>query len=331
MMWVNIWNVEFLDQSIQDELRLYEKLKPDLILHDTRPSIPISARLARLPCVSITNAYLTLQSVAPWRVLPPLLHPFLEPLRRYMSIKPHNEIRRKYGQPPTRIRELAYEADMVLLADIPEYAPTRDLPDKFHYVGPLVWEPAMPWPAELDEFLGRNQVSPKKPGFSGSPVIYFTLGSTGLPTLFREIVEQLRDTEYRVVITTGGLFQPADLGPLPDHFYATAYLPGNEIMQRCDVVICQAGSGTIYQALGAGVPIIGVPAHGEQWQNVWLMKRQGVGTGIKPQQMPKIKQVIERVLNTPSYKENAVRLQKLLADYDGPRTAAQLIHEHLSS
>jgi UDP:flavonoid glycosyltransferase YjiC (YdhE family) len=234
---------------------------------------------------------------------------------------------------------MTYDGDLVLMADVPEYAPTRNLPARYHYVGPLVWEPAMPWPAELDEFLSaRNPVSMEKPGFSrqkpgfpGSPIVYFTLGSTGQPALFGTIIEQLRDSDYRVIITTAGLMKPADLGALPDNFYATTYLPGIQTMRCSDLVVCQAGSGTIYQALTAGVPIIGVPAHGEQWLNVWLMKRQGVGTGIKPQQMPKIKQVIERVLNTPSYKENAVRLQKLLADYDGPRTAAQLIHEHLSS
>ena len=315
---VGLWTEERLDAFVQDELRLYEALKPDLVLHDTRPTIPISARVAGIPCVSVTNAYLTWYGTTSWRIFPPLLNPFLEPIRRYLAIRPHNRIRRKYGLPRTRPREMMYDGDLILLADIPEYAPTKNLPDNYKYIGPLAWEPDSPMPPHLE---GVN---------SNSPMIYFTLGSTGLPQLFQGVIEQLRGTEYQVVITTGWQIKPSNLEPLPTNIFVTTYLPGKKMMGRSDLVICQAGNGTTYQALGAGVPVIGMPTHGEQWQNVSLLEAQGAGIAIKPADLNDIKPAIERILDNGYYKKNAARLQKIIEGYNGPQNAAGLIQNFIN-
>ena len=73
---------------------------------------------------------------------------------------------------------MMYEDDQILMADVPEYAPTNNPLDIFHYIGPLPWEPDRPLPAELDEIN------------SDKPLIYFTLGSTGLPSLFCGVIDQ---------------------------------------------------------------------------------------------------------------------------------------------
>lgn len=316
---VGLWTEDRLDEFIQDELQMYDVLKPDLVLHDTRPTIPISARIAGIPCVSVTNAYLTWYGTNSWRIFSPLLNPFLEPIRRYLVINPHNRIRRKYGLPKTRPREMMYDGDLILLADVPEYAPTKNLPNNYKYIGPLPWEPESPLPSALEEIRQDR------------PLIYFTLGSTGLPHLFQGIIEQLRGTDYQVVITTGWQIEPSQLEPLPANIFATTYLPGKKMMRRSDLVICQAGNGTTYQALGAGIPIIGMPTHGEQWQNASLLESHGAGFAIKPAEIHKIKPAIEQILKNGYYKKNAARFKDIIAKYDGPRKAAELIHEFANS
>jgi MGT family glycosyltransferase len=315
---VGLWTEDRLDEFVRDELRLYDELKPDLVLHDTRPSIPISARIAGIPCVSVTNAYLTWYGTTSWRIFPALLNPILEPIRQYLVIKPHNRIRRKYGLPKTRPREMMYDGDLILLADVPEYAPTNNLPDNYKYIGPLPWEPDSPLPSNLEE------MRPDK------PLIYFTLGSTGLPQLFQGVIEQLRGTDYQVVITTGWQIEPSQLEPLPTNIFATTYLPGNKMMGRSDLVICQAGNGTTYQALGAGVPVIGMPTHGEQWQNASLLEAQGAGFAMKPAEIHNIKPAIKRILDNGYYKKNAARFREIIAKYNGPQKAAELIHEFVN-
>jgi len=318
-MGVGLWTEERLEEFVQDELRIYKEIQPSLVLHDTRPSIPISARVAGIPCVSVTNAYTTWYGTTSWRIFHPLLHPFLEPLRRFLVIRPHNRIRRKYGQPRTRPREMMYDGDLVLMADVPEYAPTHNLPDKYKYIGPLSWEPNIPLPAEFSD------LNPDK------PLIYFTLGSTGLPHLFRGVIDQLKGSEYQLVITTGLQIKPSQLEPLPENVFATTYLPGNQMIETCDLVICHGGNGTTYQALGAGVPIIAMPSHGEQWQNAALMEEQGVGIVIKPVDVGDIKFAVDRILSDGYYKRNAFRMQKIINHHNAPRKAAQLIHAFMNS
>jgi UDP:flavonoid glycosyltransferase YjiC (YdhE family) len=212
---------------------------------------------------------------------------------------------------------MIYDADLILLADVPEFAPTVNLPKNYKYIGPLPWEPKIPIPSEVNDIdLER-------------PLIYFTLGSTGAMQLFKEVIKQLQNTEYQVVITTGWQLAPEDLAPLPQNIFATTYLPGIEMMKRSDLVICQSGNGTTYQALCAGIPMICLPSHGEQWQNASLIEAQGTGIALKPEAIHQIKPTIENIMHNGFFKENALRMKNILSRYDGPRLGAQEIHQFL--
>lgn len=321
---VGAFTEELIGRMVEDELRLYREVKPDLVLYDLHPSAAISAQVAGIPHASVVNAYLTRYSATEWVSFPPLLRMVLEPLRRRLNAAPGNRVRRRYGLPPVRPWANLYNSDLVLMPDIPEFAPTRNLPEHMHYIGPLIWEPD----GELPAAVGRAQ--------QDHTVVYFTLGSTGFPHTLRTVINGLRDNQRNalfrglyVVISSGDLADPADLDPLPDNFYVTRYLPGSQMMRHCDLVICHGGNSTVYQALRAGVPVIAVPTHMDQRLNAELLINAGAGAIVRPEEADKIGPVAQEVLSNPSYKENAVRLQKVLAGYDGPRAAARLIHQHL--
>jgi UDP:flavonoid glycosyltransferase YjiC (YdhE family) len=187
-----------------------------------------------------------------------------------------------------------------------------------HYIGPLVWEPAGELPDALNRFDPDRRV------------LYFTLGSTGLPHLFKRVIEVLRSTDFYVIVSTGNHVTPADLGLLPDTFWTASFWPGSQVVRRCDVVICHGGNTTIYQALAAGVPVIAIPTHMDQRLNAELLVNTGCGMFLAPEAVGQIGQKVTEVLSRPSYyKENAVRMQKVLAGYDGPRTAVWLILGHI--
>lgn len=71
--------------------------------------------------------------------------------------------------------------DITLLADIPEYFPSKNLPHNYHYIGPLTLKsdisPPSWWP-------------PKK---SDKPLIYVTMGTTGIGEFFERVYEILRN------------------------------------------------------------------------------------------------------------------------------------------
>jgi UDP:flavonoid glycosyltransferase YjiC (YdhE family) len=315
---VGAFTAELIGRMVEDELRLYREIRPDLVLYDLHPSAATSAELAGIPHASVVNAYLTRYSATEWVSFPPLLRLVLEPLRRRMSIRPANRVRRRYGLRPIGTWDALTGSDLVLMPDIPELAPTCNLPGHLHYTGPLIWEPDGALPDALD------QARP------GQKLLYFTLGSTGLPATIQAVIATLRDSDYFVVVSTGDLAAPEDLSPLPDNFYVTRYLPGSQLVKWCDLVICHGGNTTIYQALTAGVPVIAIPTHMDQRLNAELLVNTGAGTFLKPAEVGRIGQLVVEVLDKPSYRENAVRLQKVLAGYDGPRTAARLIHEYIA-
>jgi UDP:flavonoid glycosyltransferase YjiC (YdhE family) len=325
---------ELLSEHVEEERRLFDRLRPDLVLGDFRLSLSTSCELAGVPLAVLLNAawtnYYAVRLKAPehlgvTRLLGKPLTTWLMPAIKHLILKadagPFNRLRRELGLAPrTNVFDL-WRGDLNLLLDIPEYGPTRNLPPNYHYVGPVIWEPDIsvpPWLERLDPHR---------------PTVYFTMGSTGNPRFFTEAIEAFGGSEYQCLVTTAGL---AQLRHVPDNFFVTDYAPGSKFMKRSDVVVCQGGNGTIYQAFAAGVPIIGIPTMHEQEFNLDRVESLGVGIHLSELRYRRadLVKAVRKILSETRYKENARRYQEVLSRYNGPRTGAQLIDaflQHASS
>jgi MGT family glycosyltransferase len=320
MVGANMFTAEGFDNFVQLDLKLYEDVQPDAVIFDLQPSMGVSAPLAGIPSIAVANAYVTHYAVTSMTdlIFHPLVRPILEPIRRWKASKPFRQLSSKYNIPPNTIfRDLMTKGDLVLLPDIPEFAPTRNLPNHYHYCGPLVWEPS-------------NGGIPALQGLDPDrPTVYFTLGSTGLPEMFQRIVQDLRDTEYQVILTTGSQVRPDDLRPLPDNFYVDSFFPGSTVLKHCNAMICHGGNGTVYQALKTGRPIVAIPTHIDQKVNAFLMEKLGAGLIVSPQQMEKVLPAVQRILSDPVFEQNAAQMKTHLDGWNGPKTAANLIEAFL--
>jgi len=322
MVGAGMFNAEELDTFIQLELKLLEKVQPAAVICDLQPTMTISAPLAGVPCISVANAYLTPYAVPPFTnmIFHPLVRPILEPIRRRMASKPFRQLSSEYDIPKNTIfKDLLTRGDLVLLPDIPEFAPTKDLPPHFHYCGPLIWEP------EIDSDAGRIEFNTER------PTIYFTLGSTGIPEIFHRVIQDLRATDYQVILTTGSQIKSDELGSLPDNFIVESFYPGSKLLEHCSAVICHGGNGTIYQALGAGRPVVTIPTHIDQKANAYLLEKQGAGLTVDSKQMDQVMPSLERIMEEPSFTENAGKLKDQIALSNGSETAARLIEDFLGS
>jgi MGT family glycosyltransferase len=320
---------ELLTEHVEEERRLFDRLRPDLVLGDFRLSLSTSCELARVPLAVLLNAAWTNYSavrlkapehLAVTRLLGKPLATWLMPAIKHLILKvdaaPFNRLRRELGLAPrSNVLDL-WRGDLNLLLDIPEYGPTRHLPPNYHYVGPVLWEPdsrVPPWLERLDPHR---------------PTVYFTMGSTGNPGFFTEAIEAFGGSEYQCLVTTAGLVQ---LRHVPDNFFITEYAPGSKLLERSDVVVCQGGHGTIYQALAAGVPIIGIPTMHDQEFNLDRVESLGVGIHLSELRYRRadLVKAVRKVLAETRYKENARRYQEVLSRYNGPRTGAQIIDAFL--
>jgi MGT family glycosyltransferase len=308
----DIHQVEQVDKWVRAELDLYQEVKPSLVLDDTRITSKISTAVAGLPRISIQNAYIN-----PWAING-FMDPTLGGPRSLMEPgdeRSYNQVRQKYGLPPIESLVSMVEGDLNLLCDVPEYAPMHSVPDNYHYVGPIIWGRDLTQPPWLDE------LDPEV------PTLYFTMGSTGPPKAFQAAIEFLGETEYQVMMTLGSLVTLDDLPPLPPGFFVASYASGDALSRKADVIICHAGNGTIYQGLCSGVPIVSWPTVRDQHWNARRLSELGVSVTISTP--TELLRAVEEVLGNPSYREEAKRFSQILTKYNGPETAAGLIHEFM--
>ena len=316
---------------VEAERALIEEERPDLVLIDNRPSAAISAEASGIGSVAILNVHMSQSKAIPFNPLPlpdalrsrfpfrqaELLENLLEAffLDR-LVMKDLGRLRKKLGL-KRRFGFAFEEGDFNLFADLPEFNPVRRLPDNARYVGPLTWHNDLPPPPALERLGDKGRC------------LYFTIGSEGLG----ELIEQMRhfiDGDRLVIVATGS--EDIGLGAdLPDNLALETFVNADRVLPHCDLIVCHGGNGTIYQALGHGVPIVGVAMHEEQFFGLKRVRALGVGLGFRIGELRKkgfglLAAAIREVLENPRYRENARKFQALIRDNgDSAEKAANLI------
>lgn len=308
--------VERVRNWVNSELELYKEIRPDAVLDDFRLTASISASIAGLVHFGLMNAHLTPYSVSglldqPLNGTPSFLGPGAE-----IS---YNTVRREFQLSPVNSLIEMLPGTYNLLCDIPEYAPSKNLPGNFHYVGPITWRSNLELPSWLKELD------------SSRPILYFTMGSTGLEQAFKVGIEALKNSDYQVILTLGGRLTIEDFPEVTDNLYLAQYGPGDEFTRMADVVICHAGNGTIYQVLNAGKPIVAMPfTVDQQWQAKRLTEL-GLGVQVKDFTTTSLMDAVSEVLHNKKYRLATERFRDLVNKYNGPLRSAELIYKTLES
>lgn len=336
----SLWKIpdpRWLETHVRAELELLDHLKPDVVVVDFRLTMFISARVRRVPLVSLLGGRWLYPYAAkpyrPFRTAPAfwwrrllgrrvgeaVISRHFHRLLRY-KIRPYRRLLARYGLEPKRDLWELFLGDLNLILDSELLAPMRSLPENFVRVGPVYWEPALPEPEWLDEWTAVR------------PVIYVTLGSTGHPLLFRQLLKVL--IPYRVILTTGKqiTFAPEEI---PANVRVETFLPGRSVMERADLVICHGGAGTIYQAIAAGTPCLIIATHFEQELLGQEIEEQGAGRLLAlPEILEKervLRHALEEMLrHRAEYARNMQRLQRAHQGFDGVRAAADAIEAFLN-
>jgi UDP:flavonoid glycosyltransferase YjiC (YdhE family) len=307
-----LYDVPTLMRYVEADLALIGSVKPDLIIGDFRLSLSVSARLASVPYATIASAcWSPYYQPGSWptpelpitRLLPlPIaraLFRLARPAAFALHSAPLNTVRRKFGLPTLGLdlRCVYTDADFVLYADLPELYPTSSLPPSHRFVGPPLWEPSAQIP---DGWASRH---------ADRPGIYVTLGSSGSATLLPAIVDTLGDLPVEAIVATAGQIQ---LSTPPPHILVTEMLPGIEVSKRSDLVICNGGGLTCYQALSAGVPVIGIASNLDQFLNMQAIERAGVGLTLRADRFSQkeFEGAVRKGLNDPGLRRRAGNARK---------------------
>ena len=315
---------------VDDDLRLLSEVQPDLVIGDFRLSLSVSARLRKIPYITISNAYwsphvrqhytvpsLPLTSLLPIWLANPLFR-LIRPLAFASHAVPLNRVRRHHGLPSlgSDLRRIYTDADQTLYADIPQLFPPHAMPASHGYLGAITWAP----PLIAPDWWQHPELS------SGRPIVYVTLGSSGQRQLLPRVLRALAPLPVTVLAATAGTIE---LASVPPNAFVAPFLPGDAAARRASLVICNGGSPTSQQALTAGVPVIGIAGNLDQFLNMHAIAGAGAGLLLRADRYREtaLRHAATRLLDSAQAKHAARQLASAFHEY----VPAQRLQERMQT
>ena len=116
------------------------------------------------------------------------------------------------------------------------------------------------------------------------PLVYITFGTVtrsipGSEHFYRAVLDAVAGLAVRVLLTTGPGPMP-DLGSLPPNVRVESWTDQAEVLTQARVVLCHGGSGTVFGALAAGVPVVVAALFADQPVNAGRVVSAGAGLSI---------------------------------------------------
>lgn len=316
-----------LKSYVQEDLRVINQFKPDLVIGDFRLSLSISARLAKIPYAALVNAYWSPLAAQP---LPIPVLPFtrLAPIWLAQAIMnklgsavvrghciPINRLRRENGLPDigTNIRLAYSEADFYLYPDIEALFGMQDLPYNHAFLGPVHWEPqnaAPDWWGDLDD---------------STPIVYVSLGSSGRSSDLQKVLDALAPLPLQVIASSAAA---ACQLSVPRNARIAQYLPGAQATRKSTFVITNGGSLSVNQAVCCGVPLLAIASNMDQLLNMQPVVREGLGHMLRGDRAS-IRKVRATALQLQSDSRIQIASKAFARDLALAPRPDQLLHEAL--
>lgn len=305
-----LYSLETLTSYVEDDLELIKRVKPDLIVGDFRLSLAVSAPLAGVPYAAVVNSYwspyailLSPDPIPDWSMtrilgvsLAQKLFNLVRPMGAILHSRPLNKLRKRHHLPSlgNNLRNVYAWGDYTLYADVPELVPMRPLPANHRHLGALLWSTK----SELPSWWSKLP--------EDKPIVMVNLGSSGRAELLPMALASLAELPITVIAATAGKI---DLAQVPSNVFVAPYLPMDIASQRADLLICNGGSLSTYQALSMGVPVLGFCSNMDQLLNMKAIEGLGAGLTLRASTVTpaQLKENVARLLETPTYGQAAAK------------------------
>ena len=304
---VHVCRYEYLKKSIEYEIKVIKKIKPDLVITKHHYSPTISSQIFGIPF-----AYYCTDGVE----------------YKFEKRNPHNRWENKEGmqdyQKLCREFGIVYEEKQYVTEYLfsPHLNIIRGVPltfsltekemhqlekDQCIFSGLLTFDgpPSASFEKELQRIREDDQL------------IYITFGTHYYEKeRIKILLEALVDFKGYIIVSTG-YFDPKEFYSDSKKVIFLKYVPNKQAIARANLVIHHAGSGTTMSCFSAGVPQIVVPNNPKYSGQVYFSDTiEGSGCGkrvdFKDLSVYSIKQEIEHILSNDTCKKNANELKEKL-------------------
>ena len=303
------YRFEDLIKYVEEEKELIRQINPDLIVTDFRLSAPISSWLCNKPLLNLSNSHWSPNAECPFPApnagifnwLPKSLREkffsMIRPLAFKTFGKELNQTRSHYGLPEkSDFRELYTDGTFNAYLDMPNFTTLEKLPKNHFFLGPVIWNP---------------ETKEQKIDLKDTNNIYISMGSTGNNKLIDPIIKSALKTNAFIIVSGVSTEEESKLinthPNLKNRSLIKKLIDPASILPKCRLTICHGGSGTVYQSLSYGIPVLCFPTNPDQCLVSYAVENKMLGKYIsesKPSQI-KIEKAILEIFNNKIISQNA--------------------------
>jgi UDP:flavonoid glycosyltransferase YjiC (YdhE family) len=277
------YDVKTIEKQVDEDLTLLSRLQPCLVVGDFRNSLLISAKLAGVQYLNITNLTWNRTAQLPLQIPDlPLVHIFGEMISKtlfsivrpfvFRSLaRPFNTVAKNRGLKKGlgSLLDIYCGGDVVFYADDARLVKTETLPSHHHVGGHIAGHLNLN-PSDLKDLEGTE------------PLIVVSLGSSGPQELLPQILQGLSRLPVRVLVSTAG--KKLSL-PSYENVQLMDFVPVDLLMKQASALICNGGSPSSYAAAGEGVPFLSIPINLDQFNTSQAFVSRGVSLRLRREQV----------------------------------------------
>lgn len=324
------YQVSELKQYVTEEKDLILKINPDLIVSDFRLTSAISSQLTGKPLLNLSNAYWSPNYActfpAPEAGIFKLMSQgtsdfvfnFIRPLAFRFFGKELNQTRKFFGLKKKQdFRELYTDGSFTAYMDLPNFISINKLPKKHFFIGPIIWGP---------------EINKRNFSLSEKNNVYITMGSTGSNTSLLNIIESVLKNNLNIILSGVSVLEKETLlknyPELNGRSIIESLIKTDEILPFCKLTICHGGSGTVYQSIASGVPVLCFPKNPDQGLVSLAVAQKNIGRFLSSKSVSKkaIDAVLNECLTNEVISLNAKNMQKDLSQWDTKKHWLQFLN-----
>ncbi|URZ05469.1 glycosyltransferase [Clostridium felsineum] len=319
------FTVDDLSRFVEEEKVIVSKVNPDIILTGYRLTISLTARVLKIPFVWLLSAVLSdmyfekrlatmphgckIQSQLLKSLNEKQINEFFckKIINTNLKSKNWSKYAKNIGIKPFKNDMEIFRGDYNIMADCPFLFPEfGQIMPYYSFCGPLLLD----YKNEIPKSVLNYKKGDKK-------TIFFSMGSSGNPVLFKEMINKLcKQTKYDIFIAISSLATREEIGEVPPNVIIEKMFPIPVVAAISDVAITHGGQGTLYSIIIKGLPFIGVPSFCEQQYNLETFARAGCGRVLqKDSSFDEIMSAVKEVLDNSNYKQNAVKVGNQINEY----------------
>ncbi|XP_029434707.1 UDP-glucuronosyltransferase 3A2 [Rhinatrema bivittatum] len=177
------------------------------------------------------------------------------------------------------------------------------------YIGSLLAKPAKPLSQELEDFIGQS-------GEAGFIIV--TMGSMVTSIEQLDIVKEMNAAFARLPQKVIWRYQrsrwPKELKLAPN-VKIMDWLSQNDLLghPKARLFVTHGGINSVMESIYHGVPVVGIPLFGDQFDNMVRVEAKQIGISLPPYQLTadRFAKAMKQILEDDKYKRAAVALSKI--------------------